>query len=160
MARQDATVAAIEFALRTDEGLEFLRCWMHGNFEAIRKEWSDAPEDVFVGADPLHPETKIGMECGTSVVIEDVVNERKRQQEKLGWTPSRDDDERASGELADAAACYAFSASGMPRSLCETYWPWDGGFKPKGARNDLIRAAALLVAEIERLDRLAGSYVA
>lgn len=50
----DAAVAAIEYALRTDEGLEFLRCWLHGEFGSIRKEWPDAPEAVFVGADPLY----------------------------------------------------------------------------------------------------------
>ena len=52
--RQDAAVAAIAFSLKTDEGTEFLRCWFHGNFEAIRREWPDAPEAVLVGADPLH----------------------------------------------------------------------------------------------------------
>lgn len=59
MANQGAAVSAIEYALRTDEGLEFLRCWMHGNFDAIRKEWPDVPESVFIGADPLHPDTKL-----------------------------------------------------------------------------------------------------
>ncbi len=49
----DATVNAIEFALRTDGGIEFLRCWMVGDFAAIREEWPDAPESVFIGADPL-----------------------------------------------------------------------------------------------------------
>lgn len=53
-------IAAIEYALKTDgEGLTFLRCWMHGEFPEIRAEWPDAPEAVFIGADPLHPETKI-----------------------------------------------------------------------------------------------------
>lgn len=41
--RNARTVAAIEFALKTTEGLEFLRCWMHGDFEIIRKEWADCP---------------------------------------------------------------------------------------------------------------------
>lgn len=49
--------AAIEYALNNHD-LEFLRVWFHGNFDAIRKEWSDAPEAVFIGADPLHPKTK------------------------------------------------------------------------------------------------------
>ena len=57
MQRQNAAVAAIQFALETDEGLEFLRCWNEGNFEAIRREWPEAPDAVFVGADPLHPAT-------------------------------------------------------------------------------------------------------
>ena len=33
-----AAVAAIQFALETDEGLAFLRCWNEGNFDAIRPE--------------------------------------------------------------------------------------------------------------------------
>ena len=33
-------------------------------------------------------------------------------------------------------------------------WPWHRQWwKPKNARRDLVRAAALIVAEIERLDR-------
>lgn len=54
-----AAIAAIQFALETDEGLAFLRCWNEGDFKAIREEWSEAPESVFIGADPLHPETVI-----------------------------------------------------------------------------------------------------
>lgn len=50
----NAAVAAIQFALETDEGLVFLRLWMYGDFQAIRREWPDAPESVFVGADPLY----------------------------------------------------------------------------------------------------------
>ena len=52
-----AAIAAIQFALETDEGLTFLRCWNEGDFKAIRDEWPEAPEEVFIGADPLHPET-------------------------------------------------------------------------------------------------------
>lgn len=48
----DAAIAAMKYALRVDEGMEFLRCWMHGDFDMIRKEWPDAPESVFIGADP------------------------------------------------------------------------------------------------------------
>lgn len=50
----DAAVAAIEFAMQTDDGMNFLRCWMQGKFDAIRKEWPEAPEAVFVGADSLY----------------------------------------------------------------------------------------------------------
>lgn len=50
----DAAVEAIKFSLQTDEGDAFLRCWLQGEFDAIRKEWPDAPEAVFAGADPLH----------------------------------------------------------------------------------------------------------
>lgn len=53
----DASTAAIKFALdtHTDGGMEFLRCWFHSDFESIRKEWPEAPEAVFIGADPLTP---------------------------------------------------------------------------------------------------------
>lgn len=37
---------------RMEEPLEFLRCWNEGNFEAIRKEWPNAPKEVFY-ADPF-----------------------------------------------------------------------------------------------------------
>lgn len=47
-------VAAIEYALETEEGLEFLRCWNHGDFDVIRREWPSAPDDVFLGADQFH----------------------------------------------------------------------------------------------------------
>ena len=52
--RGDAAIAAMKFALEAEEGMAFLRCWMHGDFKAIRKEWPEAPEAVFVGADPAH----------------------------------------------------------------------------------------------------------
>lgn len=48
----DPATAAIAFALNTDDALSFLNCWLHGDFEAIRREWPEAPESVFVGADP------------------------------------------------------------------------------------------------------------
>jgi hypothetical protein len=59
-----AAVAAIQFALGTDEGITFLRCWNEGDFNAISKEWHEAPEEVFVGADPLHPKTKVILNIG------------------------------------------------------------------------------------------------
>jgi len=48
---KDSAIAAIEYALKTDEGLEFLRCWMHGDFDVIRREWADCPSECFVGAE-------------------------------------------------------------------------------------------------------------
>jgi hypothetical protein len=52
---KDAAVAAIEYAINptTDEGLAFLKCWLHGEFDAIRNEWPDAPKSVFVGAETV-----------------------------------------------------------------------------------------------------------
>lgn len=52
---QNAAVAAIKFALerKFECPIEFLQCWFHGDFDSIRREWPDAPEDIFIGADPL-----------------------------------------------------------------------------------------------------------
>lgn len=40
-----------------EEPLEFLRCWNEGNFEALREEWPDAPEEIYL-ADPLYKGNK------------------------------------------------------------------------------------------------------
>ncbi len=50
-AAPDAAVAAIKFSLETDDALLFLRYWVHGDFDVIRRNWPDAPEDIFIGAD-------------------------------------------------------------------------------------------------------------
>lgn len=53
---------------------------------------------------------------------------------------------------AGAAACYAYASSG---SAIIKGWPWDERWwKPEGGRRDLVKAGALIIAEIERLDRL------
>lgn len=54
MAESDsAATAAIQFAVQTTEGIEFLRCWQEGDFAAIRRDWPDAPPGVFEGVE--HP---------------------------------------------------------------------------------------------------------
>lgn len=90
-----------------------------------------------------------------SNAIEDVLAERKRQIEIEGWTPVHDD-EHSDGSLAQAAACYALHAQNIAISCGDsTIWPWaKKWFKPKDRRRDLVRAAALLIAEIERMDRI------
>lgn len=44
-----AARAAISFALETENGLQFLRSWNAGDFASIRKNWPEAPMDVFNG---------------------------------------------------------------------------------------------------------------
>lgn len=93
-------------------------------------------------------------------IIEEIAAERRRQIEVEGWTAEHDD-EHVNGELTAAAACYAspdlnLDADNIPFGATPPSWPWDvEWWKPKGRRHDLIRAGALIVAEIERLDRLA-----
>lgn len=86
----------------------------------------------------------------------DVLAERKRQQEVEGWTPEHDD-MHTSGNLALAAAFYAANASASANSSVVLYgWPWHPSwYKKTTPRRDLEKAGALILAEIERLDRAA-----
>lgn len=87
----------------------------------------------------------------------DVLAERQRQVTAEGWTPEHDD-EHSDGEMALAASSYALYAHKKPIAPAIPYnWPWEPEwFKQQGARRDLVKAAALILAEIERIDR-AGS---
>ena len=85
----------------------------------------------------------------------DVIRERQRQIESEGWTPEHDD-EHHWGELAAAARCYALGMSQISGlgSAPPAEWPWDPEWwKPGNYRENLIKSAALLVAEIDRMDR-------
>lgn len=90
----------------------------------------------------------------------DVQAERRRQVEAEGWTPEHDD-EHADGQMAQAAGCYALHAGGIGtdwpggrQNGSALFWPWDkDSWKPTTPRRDLVKACALALAEIERLDR-------
>src|SRR5260221_4354168 len=92
-------------------------------------------------------------------VIDEIAAERKRQVEVERYDSEHDDDHNR-GELVNAAMAYCQAAS-TPRDDTSIlagkpplYWPWEPRWwKPKNPRRDLIRAAALIVAAIERLDR-------
>ena len=97
---------------------------------------------------------------------QDVMDERVRQMAVEGWTPEHDDDHEMA-ELAQAAACYALSGTpcdeafyihGRWRDARDLFWPRQFGrewWKPTDRRRDLVKAGALILAEIERLDRAA-----
>ena len=89
-----------------------------------------------------------------SRALQDVADERQRQRDAEGWTLDHDDGHKG-GELARAGACYALHAGTNLGGQTPLFWPWaKEWFKPKTARRDLVRAAALIIAEIERGDRL------
>ena len=100
-----------------------------------------------------------------SKAITDVVAERARQVAEEGWTPEHDDISPRH-QLAGAATAYASHVYAMAwifptspenyRSEDPPYfWPWsEESWKPKSPRQDLVRSAALIIAEIDRLDRI------
>ncbi|WBM43091.1 3'-5' exoribonuclease [Comamonas aquatica] len=113
-----------------------------------------------------------GMDALTSAA-RDVLAERKRQIETEGWKPERDD-VYDTGEMALAAACYAahsascaaikaphtargvFVRTRSAQDFVGEMWPWSADWwKPSGHRRNLEKAAALILAEIERIDRAA-----
>lgn len=89
-----------------------------------------------------------------SDALRDVAAERRRQIEAEGWTPSHDD-EHSNSSLAEAAGCYALWGRAYPeKGRCPGAWPWEAHhWNPKEPRANYVRASALLLAEIERLDR-------
>ena len=85
----------------------------------------------------------------------DVLAERQRQIEVEGWTPEHDD-AHSLGQMAGAALCYL--AEDIPHWARQQahgcYWPWDAEWwNPGDHRRNLVKAGALILAEIERLDR-------
>ncbi|KDD49422.1 hypothetical protein L529_4964 [Bordetella bronchiseptica MBORD901] len=83
----------------------------------------------------------------------DVLAERQRQISAEGWTPEHDD-AQAHEQLARAAVCYALPQGDYEIPEPPEFWPWDATrWKPGDRRRELIKAGALILAEIERLDR-------
>ncbi|EBA4670276.1 DUF550 domain-containing protein [Salmonella enterica] len=85
--------------------------------------------------------------------LRDVIAERQRQVSVKGWTPEHDDTYTC-GELSGAAISYIEPMEAV------FYWPaeWhDDSFKPSDERRNLVKATALLLAEIERLDRISAA---
>ncbi|MGY4876475.1 hypothetical protein ACLUEY_01160 [Vreelandella aquamarina] len=121
------------------------------------------PKTVFamylLGADPLY---RGPYQSGYAIYTE-VYQERMRQTCSEGFS-SRHDDNYIKGELARAAGSYASVAgtaiergeSDTSRALISS-WPFDRNWwKPTNPRRDLVKAGALILAEIERLDRAAA----
>ncbi|MEV1355410.1 hypothetical protein [Pseudomonas aeruginosa] len=88
----------------------------------------------------------------------DVQAERRRQVEVEGYHGFRDN-HYISYELSKAARAYIevswhALSGGLPCKKPES-WPWMAGFKWSDGRTMLVKAGALILAEIERLDRAA-----
>ena len=99
----------------------------------------------------------------------DILYERQRQLKV--YTPEHDD-AQVEGQLSRAAAAYAVASTSAiyeenkarPKKWDHSYvpsvdrlWPWNWTYwKPKDRRHDLVRAGALILAELERLDRAAS----
>lgn len=104
-----------------------------------------------------HAATPSEQQAEVTNAAHDVLAERRRQVDQEGWTPSHDD-AHATGDMALAAACYAVADNeNYPLPEPPDLWPWDPDWwKPTTERRNLVKAGALILAEIERLDRAAA----
>lgn len=120
---------------------------------------------------PEEGEIKLGSDGSKNIgkrnlskAMTDILNERERQKSQEGYSHEHDD-QYEHNELSRAAASYvdyAANCSSLYESHPSLYqrqappnnWVFDKVFwKPKKPRQDLIRAAALIIAEVERMDR-------
>lgn len=144
----------------------------HADGQAINTGWPSRQilfaeiDELCVALDspPVHIPIGTPMTQGVDGVEEaaawhDVLAERRRQMESEGWTAEHDDHHPV-GDFERAAATYLLYQLGVPgRAMVEgldapCLWPWDWQWlKPKGTRRDLVRAAALTLAAIEKYDR-------
>lgn len=97
--------------------------------------------------------------------IELIAKERERQIKEEGWTPEHDN-KHIDQEIARAASCYAMpdgyrdmheTLDWKGREVRDNYpdmWPWEPEYwkpTPDNRIRELVKAGALIVAEIDRL---------
>lgn len=117
-------------------------------------QWMSSPAEI-VGA--------LIEEMALSDAARDVLTERRRQITTKGWDHDHDD-AQGNDEIAAFAAVYAMpegardwpaKETGFGRTFAEALIPFCWAPKFGDRLRDLVKAAALLVAEIERIDRAA-----
>lgn len=132
----------------------------HDHFP-VQNTWETATETVRNGWRSM-VESVLAVYPANDGVTGEIAAERSRQIEAEGWSPEHDDLYerhelvRAAETYLEAGRLEAITAAGLTRLLAK--WPWAASwFKPRDPRRNLVKAAALIVAEIERLDRAALS---
>ena len=130
-------------------------------FHSRAQEAADRVEQMMDELDALRRENA-ALKAQPTKALASVAAERHRQVTKEGWDIQHDD-ANDPGSLAGAASSYALNAAcnlspyvGYPLDEIPDAWPhdWDTSWwKPGEPRRDLVKAGALILAEIEKLDR-------
>jgi hypothetical protein len=132
-------------------GPAVLRCWEEGGPEAV---------DLAAAVRELRAQRDGHRQDVESPSIALIAAERRRQVEAEGWTFDHDD-RHADEVLAAAAVCYAVPPDLRdPRpSAIPDLWPFEASSwkpSPDDRVRELVKAAALISAELDRLLREAG----
>lgn len=93
------------------------------------------------------------MKTGTELIAD----ERARQINSEGWSAEHDDS-HVSGEMLDAGLSYIYASINLGNKTMQKpprEWPWAANWwKPADNRvRNLVKAGALIAAEIDRLQR-------
>lgn len=131
-------VSACQSAYHIDSTPDHRFGGMPSNLEANRAELVAYVRQLLINHDTV-----------TQAAI-DVNAERARQ---AAMFPAGQDDAYRCEQLESAAASYALAAADH-KDCAEDTWPWDlRTFKPRDQRRNLVKAGALILAAIERIDR-------
>lgn len=139
--------------------------WYDERAGSVRREWEKFEKEARSALLALHPGDRIGgcvlVPAEPTEAARDVLAERRRQIEGEGRS-TEGDDAYVGNDLVYAAVSYALAAAGDRSdksfaNIAHKWWPWMfSWWKPTTRRRDLVKAGALILAEIERLDRLAA----
>ena len=131
---------------------------MHAESMVFHKQPRGAEIVVCYSALPAPPAQGIDLGPG----VREIADERQRQVDAEGYSAENDADYKA-GELANAALAYlqvaAMDLTAGGRSHVATRsppacWPWHRlWWKPRDAHRDLVRAGALIAAQLDAIDR-------
>lgn len=144
----NASIAASPFAKKAPEPVMCPRCEGEGT---LRTGIDESPSTICKRCDGVGT---IAAAPGKEVPQAwlDVQAERRRQITAEGWTPEHDD-LYCAAELPRAAAAYILNGA---NDEAPAIWSFSAKWwKPRDARSNYVRAGALILAEIERLDRAA-----
>ncbi len=154
-------IKTLEGDMAADYG-DWIICGVAGEFYPCKPDiFATTYDPVIYGGDTDPAPAAAAEHSWFSQAALDVTAERRRQIEAEGWGNVHDDG-HTNFELSKAAVAYAQRAAMVhdvrileeERNHVPSIWPWTRAWwKPKDRRSDLVRAAALLIAEIERLDR-------
>lgn len=130
--------------------------WLEGVSRTFRALHGDT-EGVFREAVQKIRENLIDDSGGSqsSIGVELIAAERKRQIEEEGFSGNRDDN-YTNEELSSAASFYAMPFHKRNLDLMRWLWPWSFTWwkpSPDDRIRELAKAGALIAAEIDRLKR-------